>query len=324
MPEWLIERGIGETRAALVEAGEIVEARIEVDGTVPAESVLRARLISAGNNGRNAVARDDRQIEYLLPRAPTGVSEGGELTIEVTREAIPGPEPWKRSLAKTTDEVPHPVRPLEQRLSGRLLPFPPGGGDALNAAGWDDVLEQARTGRVDFAGGSLSIFATPAMTLIDVDGAIPAEGLAIAGAREAARAIRRLGIGGSIGVDLPTVSGKAPRQAAGQEIDAALPQPFERTAVNGFGFVQIVRPRGRASLIEIWSDRAAAEARTLLRRAAVDGRPGAKRLVAHPSVIAILENRRDWLETLAAQVGGNVGLRADAALAIFAGHAEQA
>ena len=43
-PEWLIERGIGETRAALVEDGRIVEARIIRDSVVPAGSVLSAQL----------------------------------------------------------------------------------------------------------------------------------------------------------------------------------------------------------------------------------------------------------------------------------------
>ncbi len=44
-----IERGIGETRAALVEDGEIVEARIELDGAVPAGSVLSARLVDTAS-----------------------------------------------------------------------------------------------------------------------------------------------------------------------------------------------------------------------------------------------------------------------------------
>ena len=108
------------------------------------------------------------------------------------------------------------------------------------------------------------------MTLIDVDGFLPAGELALRGAAEAARAIRRLDIGGSIGIDLPTVGSKAARQEAAAAIDAALPQPFERTAVNGFGFVQIVRPRGRASLVELAQDRAPFEARALLRRAAFE------------------------------------------------------
>ena len=141
--------------------------------------------------------------------------------------------------------------------------------------------------------------------------------------REAARAIRRLGIGGSIGIDLPTVAGKAPRQAAAAAIDLALPQPFERTAVNGFGFVQIVRPRSRPSLLEIWSDRAAAEARALLRRAALSG-SGPRRLAAHPAVIAVLERNPPWLDALARQLGGAVTLRSDPSLAISAGDAEPA
>ena len=108
----------------------------------------------------------------------------------------------------------------------------------------NDLLDEARTGVVTFAGGELRISPTPAMTLIDVDGYLEPDELAVLGAAEAARAIRRLDIGGSIGIDLPTASGKAARQAAAAAIDGALPRPFERTAVNGFGFVQIVRPAG--------------------------------------------------------------------------------
>ncbi len=58
-PEWLVERGIGETRAALVEQGEIIEARIELDGAVPAGSIIKARLANSGTNGRNAIAVGD-------------------------------------------------------------------------------------------------------------------------------------------------------------------------------------------------------------------------------------------------------------------------
>jgi hypothetical protein len=318
LPEWLIERGIGETRAALVEDGAIVEARIELDATVRAGTVVAARLIDLGQSGRNAVAADETGTEYLLRDVPRGVTQGAPLNIEIVRGTIPGAEPWKRPLARTTDQPPAPASPM----SGREVAFPSPGGNELEAAGWDDVVDQARTGIVDFDGGMLRISTTPAMTLIDVDGVLPAIDLAVAGAAEAARAIRRLDIGGSIGIDLPTVAGKAPRQAAAEAIDANLPQPFERTAVNGFGFVQIVRPRIRPSLLEIWSDRAAAEARALLRRAARE--TGALRLVAHPAVIAVLERHPDWIDALARQVGGAVGLRADASLPMSGGDAEPA
>lgn len=320
MPEWLIERGIGETRAALVEDDEIVEARIELDGAIPAGRAIRARLVNIGAGDRNAVAADDQGTQYLLPRGAPGVTQGARLTIEITREAIPGGEPWKRPLARPTDAAESEKRPLAARLSGLEVVFP-GPNDELGRAGWNDLMDEARTGVVNFAGGELRISPTPAMTLIDVDGALPPEELTVAGARAAARAIRRIGIGGSIGIDLPTARSKSARQKAAAAIDDILPQPFERTAVNGFGFVQIVRPRPRASLVELAQDRAAFEARALLRRAALEV-PGSKRLAAHPRVIAVLQERGEWLHALAQQVGGAISLRADAALPMSGGHAE--
>jgi len=315
--EWLIERGIGETRAALVDDGRIVEARIVLDGVVPAGTILEARLASVGQGGRNAIARGEDGTEYLMPYAPRGITEGAELTIEITREAIPGNEAWKRPLARVSDTTLSPAAVFE----GTTLPFPSPGNDRFEAAGWSDLIQEASSGIVEFPGGRLRISPTPAMVLIDVDGTFPAEELAVAGARAAGEGIRRLGIAGSIGIDLPTVDGKSARQAAAAAIDAVLPQPFERTAVNGFGFVQIIRPRSRASLIEIYAgDRAAAEARALLRRAASE--TGARRLVAHPAVIAVLGRHADWTAALAALIGGAVGLRADPSLGMGAGHAE--
>lgn len=313
MPEWLVERGIGETRAALVEDGLIVEARVLRDGVVPSGTILQAQLKSTG---RNAIAAADGE-EYLLPRGAPGVTEGGKLNIEVTREALGGNEPWKRPLARPSEEAPRPAHSLD----GRLLPFP-APADELEAAGWSDLLDEARSGLIAFPGGELRISLTPAMTLIDVDGQLPPAELAIAGASAAARVIRRHGIGGSIGIDLPTVEGKAARQAAAAPVDAILPQPFERTAVNGFGFLQIVRPRRHASLFELASDRASFEARALLRRAARE--TGTIRLVAHPTVFAVLDAMPSWIDQLSRQVGGVATLRSDASLAMSAGHAERA
>lgn len=308
-PEWLIERGIGETRYALVEDGRIVEARILRDNVIPAGTVLEARLKSVG---RNAVVIAGGH-EYLLPKGAPGASEGQKLSIEVTREDLGGSEPWKRPLGRITGKVPGEAAAPQGReaLSGEL-----------DEAGWEDVLGEARSGLISFPGGELRISLTPAMTLIDVDGHLLPDKLAIAGAKAAAETIRRHGIGGSIGIDLPTVEGKAVRQAAAAAIDEALPKAFERTAVNGFGFLQVVRPRAHASLFELAADRASFEARALLRRARRE--VGAIRLVAHPAVIAVLEANSGWIEVLSRQVGGTVALRSDASLAISAGHAERA
>jgi Ribonuclease G/E len=320
LPEWLIEHGIGETRAALVDNGEIVESRVELTGAIAAGNILPARLANIGANGRNVVAVAEGGIEFLIPRGAAGRTQGATLNIEITREAIPGSEPWKRPLAWITEQNPEALPPLEHRLGARRVVFP-SPTDEFNQVGWSDLIDQARTGHVAFAGGELRISPTPAMTLIDVDGYLAPDDLAVLGSSEAARAIRRLDIGGSIGIDLPTVRSKAARQAAAAAIDEELAPPFERTAVNGFGFMQIVRPRTRASLLELAQDRASFEARALLRRAAMQS-PGPQRLVVHPAVAEALARHPDWIASLTRQIGGAVELRPDATIPIFAGYAE--
>ena len=313
MPEWLIERGIGEDRAVLIEQGRIVEARIFREGLVRAGTVLAARLKSTG---RNAIARAG-ETEYLLPGGASGVTEGAALSIEVTREPLGGIEPWKRPLARVSSEDPR--KALD--LPGKSVAFP-APDDPFEAAGWSDLLDEARSGIVTFPGGALRIALTRAMTLIDVDGQLEPDALCLAGASAAALAIRRHGIGGSIGIDLPTVRSKDVRLAAAAAVDAALPPPLERTAVNGFGFLQIIRPRRHASTFELAADRASFEARALLRRAS--RAVGTITLVAHPAVIAQFERNPGWTDRLSGQVGGAVSLRADAALGMEAGDAARA
>ncbi len=294
----------------LVENNEIVEARVRLQGIARAGSGRQVVVRSAGTP---AIAADGAQ-EYLLPKGAPGATEGQTINIEITREAIPGPEPWKRPLARIADDITIPLP------EGKVIAFP-SPDDLLGGLGWHDLIDEARSGIVGVDGGELRVSPTPAMTLIDVDGRLPPLELAMAGARAAARIIRRHGIGGSIGVDLPTIAGKAHRQAIAEAVDALLPQPFERTSVNGFGFLQIVRPRTHASSFELAADRAAFEARALLRQAAF-GTPGARRLAANPAVVAVLERHGDWLNALAAQIGGAVSLRPDPSLPMSAGHAE--
>ena len=155
MPDWLVERGIGETRAVLIEDREIVEARALLDGQVAAGTLLTAKLKSVG---RNAVAIADGR-EYLLPKGATGVTQGATLTIEVTREAI-GAEGWKRPLARLADGSPAGA----PSLAGRRLQFP-SPADELEQAGWSDLIEEARSGIVAFPGGELRIVVTPAAPL---------------------------------------------------------------------------------------------------------------------------------------------------------------
>ena len=305
MPEWRIEKGIGETRAALIDDGEIVEARVRRDGVTPAGTILEAKLIAVAPR----VTVEAGGEQFLLPRGVSGISEGSRLLIEITREALGGYETWKRGLARRTEDEPRPPPPLAEGTPGKI-------------EGWDALLDEARSGLVGFDGGELRIEPTAAMTMIDIDGWLVPDKLAQMGAWAAARAIRRLDIGGPIGIDFPTLKGREARQQIDSILAECLPSPAERTAMNGFGLVQVVRPRSRASLIDLAADRAAFEARALLRRVGTE--IGAIRLVAHPSVVQLLEGQPNWLDRLARQVGGTVTLRSDPSLAMSAGHAERA
>lgn len=329
MAEWLYESGIGEARAALVDGGRILEMAIEPDTSGHrVGAILAARLLrKADATGRARVRLADGGEADCQP-PPAGVSEGGAVRVEVVREPLPERGGWKALRVRPVDPD-TPLRPgptLRARIGagGMAVRTLGAGEDLLEAHGWSELLEEAASGIVARPDALLRISLTPAMTLIDVDGAGPPAALAVAGARRAGEAIRLFGIAGSIGIDLPTVEGKSDRQAAAAALDAILPQPFERTAVNGFGFLQIVRRRVRASLPEqLAAAPVEAAARALLRRAERAGGHGAVTLAAPPAVIAVLQARSGWLETLAIRTGATARLREEPGLPIWASHAQR-
>ncbi len=326
LAEWLYERGIGEDRAVLVQDGRIIEAAIERPTALRTGAIVPARLRHMLIPGKRAIAVTDAGDEILIEPVPPRVGEGNALAVEITREPIAETGRPKRAKGRVSADPPRPGPSLLDRLAGEsVTQVPSHGPDLLEQAGWSELLDEAARGEIAFASGGLRMSLTPAMTLFDVDGTLDPSALALAGAEAAAQAIRRMGIGGSIGIDLPTGAGKDARQRVAAAIDAILPQPFERTAVNGFGFIQIVRRRPRASLPELLrDDPAGAAARALLRLAERTPGHGARTLVAAPSVIAAIEAEPDWIAELSRRTGTATALRAEAALAISAGHVHSA
>ena len=304
---WLYEAGIGEARAALVQDDQIIEAAIELedDSALKVGLVARARLVELlpGRRGRVTLEGGDALINHL----PPGITQGASLIVEIVREALPESGRAKLAKAVPSDSTPCPAPTLYDRLVATGLPVlsprahEP---DALEAAGWSELLDEAMSGEIVFPLGALRLSPTPAMTLFDVDGAPPLDALAIAAAHAVARAIRRHGIGGSIGIDFPTIAGKAQRGAVATAIDESLPPPFERTAMNGFGFLQIVRPRPRASIPEILrADPVGAAVRATLRTLERTPPTASRRHTLPASVHARLMARAEWLAELARRTG---------------------
>lgn len=328
MAEWLYEQGIGEDRAILVADGAIVVAQVERHSSGPrAGLIAEARLVEAGPK-TGGVVRFADNAEAVIARVPAGVSVGAQMIVEVTREAMPEPGKTKRAVARATDQAPRAAPSLHDRIAESGVPVirssAHDAADRFEEAGWSELLDEAATGEISFPGGALRVSLTPAMTLIDIDGASgDAYPLALAGIGAAGRAIVRMDITGSIGIDLPTLADRVQRLALAEAFDAIVAQPFERTAVNGFGFLQLVRRRVRPSLAELMRYRPVESASlALLRRAERAHGIGPARLVVAPSVAAWIESRPALVEQLSQRLGRNVAIGVSESEGLDGGYVE--
>jgi len=317
----------GETRAAVFDRSKLVEMHIVRDGDgLGAGARVAARLVrKMGGRGVVRIGEGAIAEEAIIEPWPQGLSEGATAIVELVRAAWR--EPGRDRLAK--------VRP------STLAPWPaPGLAAALAARGhvlqqnwpddvadqWDAAFEAAEIGRVAIGGGSLNLTPTPAFIAVDVDGA----GLALTtpALTALARTIRLWGLGGSIVIDLPPSGDKGVRTTAAEAFDTLMAGlAFERTAINGFGLMQIVRPRPGPSILErAQLERAASAAIALMgsarKHATKSGHAGARRLVARPDVAQWIMARPHLMDALSRTIGGAVDVVADAMAG--SGHVETA
>ena len=324
---WLVEPGIGETRAILVEQGTIRAARLCWHEPWRAGATTLARLDHRhAGSSRGAVVLHDGTIA-AIDGLPAGLAHGARLMVRITRAALAEAGRFKQAHCRPApDSAEAPAPALAEALAAGAVPvrmldrF----SDDLDRAGWDDVITAAREGSAAFAGGTLTISPTPAMTLVDVNGPPPLLPLVMAAAAAVPRALARLDVAGSVAIDFPGLANKAERQAADRALDAALAGAGwqgERTAINGFGLVQLVSRLERPSLLHRFHlDRARAEARALLRRAERVTGPGALLVVANRAVLTAIE--RTHREDLARRSGRAVTFELRESLADHAGFAQ--
>ena len=315
MAEWLVEAGIGEERALLVESGEALAARLRWPGGLEAGLVEDAKLIHRNANSKRGTARFASGEEALVDNLPHEASEGAVLRLVVTRAAMAERGRLKRAQARPTQEAPGPAPSLAEELGARIVRrFP--------AGLWEDVFADASSGEATFPGGALTITPTPAMTMVDIDGTLPLRDLALASVEPLAAALARLDLAGSIGIDFPSLSDKNDRKQVDSALELALGDwPHERTSMNGFGFVQLVARLTRPSLLHLCArDPAGAAARLLLRQAELVDAPGALLLTCHPAVEAAL--RPEWLADLAKRTGRELRIVTQPALALTGAFAQ--
>ena len=315
MAEWLVEEGIGEDRALLIDNGQVLAARHMIHGAPVVGSFYPGQLVSRASGSVRGTVRTNADFDVLVDKLPRECTEGSQVLVKLTRAPIAERGRLKLAQGRVAERATREETEGEGWSARPVSNFKPGL--------WEEVWHAASTGRIELPGGEVLCCVTPAMTVIDVDGDLRPRDLALAAIPAIATALRWFAIGGSVGIDFPTLEAKADRVAVDEALAAALADwPHQRTAMNGFGFVQLVaRLEGPSLLHKFASSRVGMCARFALRCAErASGHGGALLLTVHPALKARLSE--GWLADLARRTGREVRIETDPGLALEAPHAQ--
>lgn len=284
----------GERRAALVEDGNIVEIHIQRDMQWVLGEGGEGRVDRKTPSGTYVVAADDSE---LLLRSKISEPDGARVEFEVVRESISEPGRIKPPEVKLRDTVSGDLDQKAALWTRRVGLLGQNSLTAPVAEAFDVALAgQSRIGDV-----TISFQRTKAGLVFDVDGIGDAFVINSIAATEVARLLRLYQVGAMVMIDFVAMESKAQRTKIAEIFDAAAAydrRPFERTAINGYGLMQVVRARPRPSVLDhLFGTRIAAlsdetRAYWLLRAVSQSSGFGVRTVSARPDVARLLNSDR--------------------------------
>ncbi len=282
----------GERRAALVEGGHLLEIHIQRDVQWVLGECGNGRIDRKTPSGAYIIA--DSGSELLL-RSKISDPEGSRVAFEVMREAISEPGRTKPPEIMLRNNLPDPL-PQKDALWNNRLSLP---GHKSLAASIASGFDVALAGQSIVGDVTVSFQRTKAGLVFDVDGIGNAFAINSVAATEIARLLRLFQIGAMVMVDFVSMEAKTQRTQIAEIFDAASTldqRPFERTAINGYGMMQVVRARPRPSILDhLFGTRIAAlsdetQAYWLLRAVAQSSGFGPRTVTARPVVAHLLQS----------------------------------
>ncbi|MEL6487333.1 MAG: ribonuclease, partial [Pseudomonadota bacterium] len=154
MAEWLIEDGIGERRALLIDGGEAVAAKLEWPGELTAGTKVMAQLIEKPAGARRGVAQLENSAQVLVDHLPPELTEGASFALQVSRAAIAERGRFKRAQGRyhgpgLGDALPKDEAAANTAFSAaKVVP-------AFEAGLWEEVWHAASSGSLEFTSGEI-------------------------------------------------------------------------------------------------------------------------------------------------------------------------
>jgi ribonuclease G len=305
----------GERRAAVIENGNIVEIHIQRDVLWALGEYGVGRIDRKTPSGAYVVT-DDGSV--LLLRSKTSEPKGARVNFEVTREAISEPGRIKPPEIMLRDSSSEPLIGKNELWDARFAALAGTVTSNAIAEGFDVAISgQSQVGDV-----TISFQRTKAGLVFDIDGIGDAFAINMVAATEIARILRLYQVGAMVMIDFVSMESKAQRTQVAEAFDAASaldPRSYERTAINGYGMMQVVRARPRPSVLDhLFGTRIAAlsdetQAYWLLRAVAQSSGFGLRTVTARPDVATLLDSPKwsAWRSQAVRAAGADMVVVAD-------------